>query len=58
MLTISIKLYCDLIAILFCIMITRLYCTANSYTRLNVRSQQREEFMVRFAPRSGSLPLV
>ena len=35
-----------------------LYCTANSYTRLSVRSQQREDFMVRFAPRSGSLPLV
>lgn len=35
-----------------------LYCTANSYTRLSVRSQQREDWMVRFAPRSGSLPLV
>ena len=35
-----------------------LYCTANSYTRLSVRSQQREDFMVRFPPRSGSLPLV
>jgi len=35
-----------------------LYCTANSYTRLSVRSQQREDFIVRFAPRSGSLPLV
>jgi type VI secretion system protein ImpG len=35
-----------------------LYCTANSYTRLSVRSQQREDVMVRFAPRSGSLPLV
>lgn len=35
-----------------------LYCTANSYTRLNVRSQQREEWLARFPPRSGSLPLV
>ena len=35
-----------------------LYCTANSYTRLSVRSQQREDYIVRFAPRSGSLPLV
>ena len=35
-----------------------LYCTANSYTRLSVRTQQREDWMVRFAPRSGSLPLV
>lgn len=35
-----------------------LYCTANSYTRLSVRSEQREDWLVRFAPRSGSLPLV
>jgi type VI secretion system protein ImpG len=35
-----------------------LYCTANSYTRLSVRTQQREDWLVRFAPRSGSLPLV
>ena len=35
-----------------------LYCTANSYTRLSVRTQQREDWMVRFEPRSGSLPLV
>ena len=35
-----------------------LYCTANSYTRLNVRTQQREDWLVRFPPRSGSLPLV
>jgi len=34
-----------------------LYCTANSYTRLSVRTQQREDWMVRFPPRSGSLPL-
>lgn len=34
-----------------------LYCTANSYTRLSVRTTQREDVMVRFAPRSGSLPL-
>lgn len=34
-----------------------LYCTANSYTRLSVRTQQREEVLVRFPPRSGSLPL-
>ena len=34
-----------------------LYCTANSYTRLSVRSQQREDWLVRFPPRSGSLPL-
>ncbi|MFT4179230.1 MAG: type VI secretion system baseplate subunit TssF [Thermomonas sp.] len=34
-----------------------LYCTANSYTRLSVRTRQREDWMVRFAPRSGSLPL-
>lgn len=34
-----------------------LYCTANSYTRLSVRTAQREDVMVRFAPRSGSLPL-
>ncbi len=35
-----------------------LYCTANSYTRLSVRTEQREDWLVRFAPRSGSLPLV
>ncbi len=35
-----------------------LYCTANSYTRLSVRTEQREDWMVQFAPRSGSLPLV
>ena len=35
-----------------------LYCTANSYTRLSVRSEQREDWLVRFPPRSGSLPLV
>ena len=35
-----------------------LYCTANSYTRLSVRSQQREDVIVQFAPRSGALPLV
>ena len=35
-----------------------LYCTANSYTRLSVRTQQREDWLVRFAPRSGSLPLI
>ena len=34
-----------------------LYCTANSYTRLSVRTLQREGWMVRFPPRSGSLPL-
>lgn len=34
-----------------------LYCTANSYTRLSVRTQQREGWMVQFPPRSGSLPL-
>ena len=35
-----------------------LYCTANSYTRLSVRTQQREGWMVRFPPRSGAQPLV
>ena len=35
-----------------------LYCTANSYTRLSVRTEQREDWMVQFAPRSGSLPLI
>lgn len=35
-----------------------LYCTANSYTRLSVRSKQREQVLARFAPRSGALPLV
>ncbi|WP_240097919.1 type VI secretion system baseplate subunit TssF [Thermomonas flagellata] len=34
-----------------------LYCTANSYTRLSVRTQQREDWLVRFPPRAGSLPL-
>ena len=34
-----------------------LYCTANSYTRLSVRSQQREDWLVRFPPRGGTLPL-
>lgn len=35
-----------------------LYCTANSYTRLNVHTRQREHPLVRFPPRSGALPLV
>lgn len=35
-----------------------LYCTANSWTRLSVRTQQREEVLARFAARSGALPLV
>lgn len=35
-----------------------LYCTANSYTRLSVRSKQREQLLARFALRSGALPLV
>ena len=34
-----------------------LYCTANSYTRLSVRTRQRERALVRFPPRSGALPL-
>ena len=34
-----------------------LYCTANSYTRLSVRTQQREDWLVRFPPRAGALPL-
>ncbi|MBT2744827.1 MULTISPECIES: type VI secretion system baseplate subunit TssF [unclassified Lysobacter] len=35
-----------------------LYCTSNSYTRLSVRSQQREGLLAGFAPRAGALPLV
>ncbi len=35
-----------------------LYCTANSYTRLSVRTQQREGWMVQFPPRSGAQPLI
>ncbi len=35
-----------------------LYCTANSYTRLSVRSQQREGVLASFAPRAGAWPLV
>ncbi len=35
-----------------------LYCTANSYTRLSISSSQREDWVVRFPPRNGSLPLV
>lgn len=35
-----------------------LYCTANSYTRLSVRSKQREQLLASFAPRSGALHLV
>ncbi len=34
-----------------------LYCTANSWTRLSAYTRQREGAMVRFSPRSGSLPL-
>jgi len=35
-----------------------LYCTANSWTRLTVRTLQREAPMVTFAPRSGDQHLV
>lgn len=35
-----------------------LYCTANSYTRLSVRTRQREQVLARFSPRSGALHLV
>ncbi|NZA28605.1 type VI secretion system baseplate subunit TssF [Luteimonas sp. SJ-92] len=35
-----------------------LYCTANSYTRLSVRSRQREGVLAGFAPRAGAMPLV
>ncbi len=35
-----------------------LYCTANSYTRLSVRTQQREGWMTQFPPRSGAQPLI
>lgn len=35
-----------------------LYCTANSYTRLTVRSQQREGELACFPPRAGAWPLV
>lgn len=35
-----------------------LYCAANSYTRLTVHSQQREEALASFPPRTGALPLV
>lgn len=34
-----------------------LYCTANSWTRLTVRSRQREEVLAEFPLRSGELPL-
>lgn len=35
-----------------------LYCTGNSYTRLSVRSRQREEPITRFPPRAGALHLI
>ena len=35
-----------------------LYCTANSYTRLSVSTQQREGWMAQFPPRSGAQPLI
>ena len=35
-----------------------MYCTANSYTRLSVRSRQREQVLARFAPRAGAQHLV
>ena len=35
-----------------------LYCTGNSYTRLSVRSRQREEPIAQFAPRAGALHLI
>jgi len=35
-----------------------LYCTGNSYTRLSLRSRQREEPIARFAPRAGALHLI
>jgi type VI secretion system protein ImpG len=35
-----------------------LYCTANSWTRLTIRSLQREEPLATFAPRAGDQPLV
>ncbi|MDB5972315.1 MAG: hypothetical protein JWQ90_4765 [Hydrocarboniphaga sp.] len=35
-----------------------LYCTGNSYTRLSLRSRQREEPITQFAPRAGALHLI
>lgn len=35
-----------------------LYCTGNSYTRLSVRSRQREEPITQFPPRAGALHLI
>lgn len=35
-----------------------MYCTANSYTRLSVRSRQREQVLARFPPRTGAQHLV
>lgn len=35
-----------------------LYCTTNAWTRLTVRTRQREEALVVFPPRAGALPLV
>jgi len=35
-----------------------LYCTANSFTRLRVRSLQREGVLAEFPPRAGARPLV
>ncbi len=35
-----------------------LYCTANSWTRLSIRSLQREETLATFAPRAGDQHLV
>lgn len=35
-----------------------LYCTGNSYTRLSLRSRQREEPITRFTPRAGALHLI
>lgn len=35
-----------------------LYCTGNSYTRLSVRSRQREEPITQYAARAGALHLI